>query len=107
MKLYFFLAIEKQKEEYRLLSLFSEKLRERLTVHSINTLRMVQRDFVNSLTLFPDSEHFDHGLLTCHSQTGVLHIQSAPTPAAVPLTPSDQYDEAFPFCFLSIAQPSA
>lgn len=44
------LAIEKQKEEYRLLSLFSEKLRERLTVHSINTLRMVQRDFVNSLT---------------------------------------------------------
>lgn len=42
--------IEKQKEEYRLLSLFSEKLRERLTVHSISTVRMMERDFVNSLT---------------------------------------------------------
>ncbi len=43
-------TIEKQKEEYRLLSLFSEKLRERLTVHSISTMRMMERDFVNSLT---------------------------------------------------------
>jgi len=44
------LAIEKQKDAYRLLSLFSEKIRERMTVHSISILRRMERDFVDSLT---------------------------------------------------------
>ena len=42
--------IEKQREEYRLLSLFSVKLREFLTEHSVDTLRTMEREFVDLLS---------------------------------------------------------
>lgn len=42
--------IEKQKDEYRLISLFSEKLREYLAQYSVNTLRTMEREFVSSLS---------------------------------------------------------
>lgn len=42
--------IEKQKEEYRLISLFSEKLRDYLAEYPVNTLRTMEREFVNSLS---------------------------------------------------------
>ena len=42
--------IEKQKEEYRLISLFSEKLRDYLVQYPVNTLRTMEQEFVNSLS---------------------------------------------------------
>lgn len=42
--------IEKQKDEYRLISLFSEKLRDYLAQYSVNTLRTMEREFVSSLS---------------------------------------------------------
>ena len=42
--------IEKQKDEIRLLSLFSEKLRDYFTEYPVNTLRMMEQEFVTSLS---------------------------------------------------------
>lgn len=43
-------AIEAQRARYRQLSLFSEKLRERVEAHSVDRLRMLEREFVHSLS---------------------------------------------------------
>ena len=42
--------IERQKDEYRLLSLFSEKLQNELTEYSVSRLRTMEREFVDSLS---------------------------------------------------------
>ncbi|MBD5451177.1 MAG: hypothetical protein HDR25_00910, partial [Lachnospiraceae bacterium] len=42
--------IEKQKDEIRLLSLFSEKLRDYFTEYPVNTLRTMEQEFVSSLS---------------------------------------------------------
>lgn len=42
--------IEKQKEEYRLISLFSEKLRDYVAEYPVNTLRTMEQEFVSSLS---------------------------------------------------------